>query len=67
MQREIQVTTDGSHTLAIPSLGITYHSKHGAVGESRHVTVRKAMQTAGFKIEKIPGPWGKREMVRATK
>ncbi|WEK37125.1 MAG: tRNA (5-methylaminomethyl-2-thiouridine)(34)-methyltransferase MnmD [Candidatus Pseudobacter hemicellulosilyticus] len=28
--------------------------------------VRKAMQAAGFTIEKIPGPWGKREMVRAS-
>jgi len=24
-----------------------------------------AMEAAGFKIEKLPGPWGKREMVRA--
>jgi tRNA U34 5-methylaminomethyl-2-thiouridine-forming methyltransferase MnmC len=29
--------------------------------------VRKAMMAAGFTIEKIPGPWGKREMVRASK
>jgi tRNA U34 5-methylaminomethyl-2-thiouridine-forming methyltransferase MnmC len=30
-------------------------------------TVRRAMQSAGFRVEKIPGPPGKREMVRATK
>ena len=29
--------------------------------------VRRSMQTAGFLVEKIPGPRGKREMVRATK
>lgn len=29
--------------------------------------VRRAMQAAGFTIEKIPGPPGKREMVRAKK
>jgi tRNA U34 5-methylaminomethyl-2-thiouridine-forming methyltransferase MnmC len=29
--------------------------------------VRTAMRTAGLSVEKIPGPWGKREMVRATK
>lgn len=29
--------------------------------------VRRAMQAAGFKVEKIPGPWGKREMLRARK
>lgn len=28
--------------------------------------VRRAMQAAGFTVEKIPGPWGKREMVRAA-
>ncbi len=27
--------------------------------------VRRAMQAAGFRVTKIPGPWGKREMVRA--
>jgi len=29
--------------------------------------VRRAMQAAGFVIEKLPGPPGKREMIRATK
>jgi tRNA U34 5-methylaminomethyl-2-thiouridine-forming methyltransferase MnmC len=29
--------------------------------------VRRAMQAAGFSIEKIPGPPGKREILRATK
>ena len=29
--------------------------------------VRRAMQAAGFKVEKLPGPKGKREMIRAIK
>jgi len=29
--------------------------------------VRRAMQAVGFKIEKLPGPPGKREMLRASK
>jgi tRNA U34 5-methylaminomethyl-2-thiouridine-forming methyltransferase MnmC len=29
--------------------------------------VRRAMQAAGWKVEKLPGPKGKREMVRAIK
>lgn len=29
--------------------------------------VRRMMQTAGFKMERIPGPPGKREMLRGTK
>ncbi|MBZ0167065.1 MAG: tRNA (5-methylaminomethyl-2-thiouridine)(34)-methyltransferase MnmD [Candidatus Omnitrophica bacterium] len=37
---------------------VTYSSK-GAV--------RRAMAMAGFKVEKLPGPLGKREMVRAQK
>lgn len=30
-------------------------------------SVRRAMQTAGFKVERLPGPPGKREMLRAVK
>jgi len=30
-------------------------------------SVRRAMQTVGFKVERLPGPPGKREMLRAIK
>lgn len=30
-------------------------------------TVRRAMRTAGFSVEKVPGPPGKREMLRAKR
>jgi tRNA U34 5-methylaminomethyl-2-thiouridine-forming methyltransferase MnmC len=29
--------------------------------------VRRAMQAVGFKVERLPGPPGKREMLRAIK
>jgi tRNA U34 5-methylaminomethyl-2-thiouridine-forming methyltransferase MnmC len=39
MERKIVITGDGSHTLAIPEMNVTYHSIHGAVQESRHVFI----------------------------
>ena len=30
-------------------------------------SVRRAMQAVGFEVERLPGPPGKREMLRATK
>jgi len=44
MQREIRLTADGSHTIALTDAGITYHSHHGAVGESRHVFIEAGLQ-----------------------
>lgn len=37
MERYIQLTADGSHTVLVPALNVTYHSTHGALQESRHV------------------------------
>lgn len=39
MKRHLQFTADGSHTIQIDELNITYHSKHGAIQESRHVFI----------------------------
>lgn len=44
MERIIQQTADGSHTIAIPALQTMYHSKHGAVQESLHVFIRSGLQ-----------------------
>lgn len=44
MQREIQLTADGSHTISIPEMKVTYHSHHGAIGESRHVYIQAGLQ-----------------------
>jgi tRNA U34 5-methylaminomethyl-2-thiouridine-forming methyltransferase MnmC len=43
MQRIIQTTADGSPTIAIPDMQVTYHSRHGAVQESKHVFVQAGL------------------------
>jgi tRNA U34 5-methylaminomethyl-2-thiouridine-forming methyltransferase MnmC len=44
MQRELMITNDGSHTVAIPSMGVTYHSHHGAIQESTHVYINAGLE-----------------------
>jgi tRNA U34 5-methylaminomethyl-2-thiouridine-forming methyltransferase MnmC len=44
MQREIQLTADGSSTIAVPEMNVTYHSHHGAIAESRHVYIDAGLQ-----------------------
>ncbi len=44
MQRTIITTNDGSHTLALSGTPVTYHSHHGAIGESRHVFIEAGFQ-----------------------
>lgn len=44
MERILLSTADGSHTISIPSLGLTYHSMHGAIQESRHVFIDAGLQ-----------------------
>jgi len=43
MQRIIQTTADGSPTIAIPDMRVTYHSRYGAVQESRHVFIEAGL------------------------
>ncbi len=43
MQREIRLTADGSHTVIIPAMDVSYHSKHGAVNESMHVFIEAGL------------------------
>lgn len=43
MQREIKLTADGSHTIAIPEINVTYHSHHGAIAESMHVYIEAGL------------------------
>lgn len=42
--RELIITSDGSHTIGIPELGVTYHSTHGAVQESMHVFIEAGLK-----------------------
>jgi tRNA U34 5-methylaminomethyl-2-thiouridine-forming methyltransferase MnmC len=44
MKREIIVTKDGSHTVEIPEMNVTYHSHHGAIQESMHVFIEAGLQ-----------------------
>jgi len=46
MHRELQITADGSHTLAIPQMQVTYHSRHGALQESMHIFIRHGLDYA---------------------
>lgn len=43
MERNIITTKDGSHTIAIPCLGVTYHSEHGAIRESLHIFIKAGL------------------------
>jgi tRNA U34 5-methylaminomethyl-2-thiouridine-forming methyltransferase MnmC len=39
MEKKLIVTTDGSHSISIPEMNVTYHSTHGAIQESLHVFI----------------------------
>lgn len=39
MQKEFQLTEDGSHTIYLPEMDEHYHSIHGAIQESMHVYI----------------------------
>ena len=58
MQREIQLTSDGSHTMAIPEMQVQYHSKHGSIKESNHVYINAGLkylwEETPFKQENAP-------------
>ena len=44
MERVIQLTADGSHTIAIPAMQVTYHSMYGAIQESMHVFIESGLK-----------------------
>jgi len=43
MQRNIILTGDGSHSLEIPGLHLTYHSIYGAIQESQHIFIEAGL------------------------
>jgi len=45
MQRKLILTSDGSHTISLPELNVTYHSIHGAIQESRHVFIEAGLKS----------------------
>jgi tRNA U34 5-methylaminomethyl-2-thiouridine-forming methyltransferase MnmC len=55
MQRELLQTADGSVTVSIPSLEVTYRSRHGAIQESRHVFIEAGLLFAwANRIDEAP-------------
>lgn len=38
------ITGDGSATIAIPAMQVTYHSRHGAIQESQHVFIEAGLR-----------------------
>ena len=50
MKRDIILTTDGSHSIAIPEMGVTYHSSHGAIRESMHVFIESGLRYMNEKL-----------------
>ena len=44
MERKRIETRDGSHSIAIPELQLTYHSIHGAEQESNHVFIKAGLE-----------------------
>lgn len=44
MERKIIITEDGSHTVSIPEMRVTYHSVHGAIQESQHVYLKAGLK-----------------------
>ena len=44
MERKIQITEDGSHTLYLPDMDEHFHSTHGAIQESMHVFIENGLK-----------------------
>lgn len=43
MKRDVIITADGSHSISVPDLNVTYRSIHGAVQESLHVFIKAGL------------------------
>jgi tRNA U34 5-methylaminomethyl-2-thiouridine-forming methyltransferase MnmC len=43
VQRKLIITEDGSHSIVMPALNVSYHSIHGAIQESKHVFIEAGL------------------------
>ena len=43
MKQQLIITKDGSHSLFVPRLNETYHSKNGAITEAIHVFIKNGL------------------------
>ena len=53
MQRQLFITEDGSHSIRIPDLNVSYHSRYGAVQESQHIFIGAGLKHAALYAKKI--------------
>lgn len=53
MQRNLILTKDGSHTVAVPDMNVTYHSVHGAIQESMHVFIEAGFKDLAAGLEQV--------------
>ncbi|HZI54061.1 MAG TPA: tRNA (5-methylaminomethyl-2-thiouridine)(34)-methyltransferase MnmD [Chitinophagaceae bacterium] len=44
MKKSLIITKDGSHTISIPGMNVTYHSHHGAIQESMQVFINAGLK-----------------------
>lgn len=47
---EVFVTQDGSHSITAAQYGVSYHSKYGAITESRHVFIQAGLMPLLFTV-----------------
>jgi tRNA U34 5-methylaminomethyl-2-thiouridine-forming methyltransferase MnmC len=52
-QNELFTTQDGSHTLVAHRFGVSYHSKYGAVTESKHVFIQAGFYPSLLEKEQV--------------
>lgn len=52
MHRQPIITKDGSHTISIPEMNVTYHSHHGAIQESMHVFIDAGLKHITTHLQK---------------
>ncbi|MCD4735349.1 MAG: tRNA (5-methylaminomethyl-2-thiouridine)(34)-methyltransferase MnmD [Bacteroidales bacterium] len=53
MKTEIINTDDGSHSLILTGYGETYHSKFGAISESKHIYINQGLHFVASKLMTI--------------
>jgi tRNA U34 5-methylaminomethyl-2-thiouridine-forming methyltransferase MnmC len=53
MKQKLILTEDGSHSIEVPELDVTYHSIHGAIQESKHVFIEAGLSTVSNVLESL--------------
>ena len=70
MNREIILTGDGSHSIRIPEMNVTYHSVQGAIQESMHVFIEaglKSVRPLGKNLQNIESDEASRRTPEAAR